>query len=625
MPSRVTPVLARWRRRIRRRAAGHVWLLALAAVATLVQALALARTLPGEQPPPLGDSIIFEYYGWYLARGARLYVDMWEVKPPLSYQTTAVLSLLSGGDQLLYHALSVALTNAAVVASVVLVGVLAAEVGGDARAGFVAGLAVYASPVAFVRATYGFKSKYFVVLAGLLAVLLLLRDRPLSGGVAAAAAVGYWQLAVVFPLVAVGLAVQRGGRRALARVAAGGAAMAALTLGPVVARGGLVPMLSQTVLAPLLVGGSKPLARRLSWLVELFQFGTVVALLGGAGVALAVASDRRRNWWLAVVWCWFAGHLVFVNFDYYADLLPLLFVNGVAVGALVGRLPDRLPVAGALPFGGGRTLPFGSGATTWPRSVTGGSGPSVPGDPGTLRRAPGRWLPLHPAVPVAGLVAALLVVNVATLGAVAGTGAHPVKEPGGVADPENVTAPYVLDEKRALLFEGLEPGTCHVFTGRRQRAWMNLTNGSRRDVVCDRLPPGYGWLAALGPATTVSRDPGGTSPGATATREPGTATPYPTLSPRPLVVVEDMRYGQRDDGTFVVTLPLRNEVGRRLAATVVVRVVAGGESHERRRTVTLAGDGARTVEVRFDLGDRQFSGLQVDVNEGPPRNASNGA
>lgn len=212
---------------------------------------------------------------------------------------------------------------------------------------------------------------------------------------------------------------------------------------------------------------------------------------------------------------------------------------------------------------------------------------------------------------VVAVILVLSAVNAATLGTVAGTEPHPLKERANVSDPADVSVPYLLDEKRALLFEDLPPATYHVSPGDRQRAWMNLTDGDHRSESCDRVPPGYEWLTALGPATTV--DSGAPPDG---DPEPRAApTERPTMTPRPLVVVDPATaYRTTENGTFVVDVPLSNEVGRALAATVRVQGSAGGTAVDRNRTLTLAGDEARVVTFRVeDAGT--LESLSIDVEE----------
>lgn len=194
----------RWRT-VRTVAREH-WAVWLAIAGLAIQLVTLWRVLQPIGPgayPPLKDSLIFEYIGWYLTEGGRLYVDVWEVKPPLSFELLAVLAWLADGNVPLYHTLALAVTNAGVVGAGLGIGLVAYELTADEFASLASGLAWYALPAVTWRAAYGYKPKYLVVAAGLLAVYLALRDRPLAAGVAGAASVGFWQLALVFPLLSV--------------------------------------------------------------------------------------------------------------------------------------------------------------------------------------------------------------------------------------------------------------------------------------------------------------------------------------------------------------------------------------------------------------------------------------
>jgi hypothetical protein len=140
----------------------------------------------------------------------------------LSFETTAVLAWVSGGDVRLFHLLCVAATSLAAVGVVVLVGAHVLDRTDDAVAAVTAGLAMDFVVAYHLRAGYGFKTKYFVALAALAAFWFLAHDRPFLGGLAAAAAIGFWQLGVVIPVLAIAVVFQRGTRRDVARIAAGG-------------------------------------------------------------------------------------------------------------------------------------------------------------------------------------------------------------------------------------------------------------------------------------------------------------------------------------------------------------------------------------------------------------------
>lgn len=551
-----------WRGQLRDR-----WPVVLAVLAVAVVATGVARVVVGPQPPPVKDSLVFEYIGWYLAHGGRLYLDAWEIKPPLNYQTTAALALVAGDNPLAYHYLAVATTASAAVGTSLLAGRLVVDVTDDRVAGVVGGLAVFAHPVFFMRAAYGFKSKYFVLFAGLGAVALALRDRYRLAGVAAAAATAYWQLGVVFPLVVLGMAGQREGRSGAVDVAVGGAALTALTVAPVVLRGGLVAMLAEVVVAPLYLGSTMPLGRRLGWLFDLLGAGGVAVGLAGVGLAGMVATDHRRDhWWLPVAWAWFAGHLAFVNVDYYADLIPLVGVSAVAVGVLLGTASRRL------------------------------------------------------SRPLSAAVAGLVLLNVATLGGVAGMDPHPTKPRLPVKDPGEVEAPYFIQERRALLFHGMEPTTCHIFISTRQREWIRTTGGRGDAVVCGRLPPGERWIRSAVPpflrgpppdaGQSASGPDAGDGTGTTPTPDGAGATPTPDGSD---VVADALRLAEADDGNLSVAVAVVNEGERARDARVVVTARAGEREVRRATAIELAPGERRTLRFGFDV-DPDAPDLAVDVS-----------
>jgi len=171
----------------------------------------LSVTLAYERPPVRADNAVFQHMGWYMVRGGRLYAEVWEVKPPLSYETTALVALVFGGDVYRYHVATVVLTMC--VAVVVLVGLLAYDLTESEAAGFLAGLTVLVLLGYHLLAATGFKSKFYFLLAGLAGVYLARRGRYLWSGFATAASVGYWQVALVFPALVVGLVYQQGGER----------------------------------------------------------------------------------------------------------------------------------------------------------------------------------------------------------------------------------------------------------------------------------------------------------------------------------------------------------------------------------------------------------------------------
>jgi len=409
------------------------WRAVLVVVAALAQALSAWRVLSLPGYPHLRDSRIFEYVGWQVARGTTLYVETFEVKPPLSFETTAALSLLAGDDQLLYHHLNVAATCLAAVCVVVLVGELAHDATGEPAAAVAAGLSPYVLPQFALRSGFGFKAKYFVLATGLLAVWLARRERDGLAGAAAAASVGYWQVAVVFPVVVLAFAARRG-RRAVGWVVAGGAVVSALVLAPVLLAGvdGVVAMLNQTVLVTTHAADDGSVLDRAVRVPGMLWWGRGLFAVGALGLALAATRDRDRAWWAAVCGAWFLAVAVAVDLDAAPDLFPSLAFLGVGVALVAARVG-----------------PAGRGV-------------------------------------VLAVAAAVVVLNVAFLGGF-GVAVDPMTladDPPPVAERGDVDAPYSTAEQHALLWYGIPADTCHVFFGPTQAAWVDAVDGSQPDERC---------------------------------------------------------------------------------------------------------------------------------------------
>lgn len=312
----------------------------------------LTVTLNSTRPPMTPDAGVFQHIGWYLTRGGRLYVDAWEPKFPLSYETTGILALLSGGDMYRLHLLSVVLMIAAVCAIVGLVVILVYDITGDDVAAPLAGLSMFLLPGFAVRPAYGFKAKYLLVLCGLLAIYLYTHGYPALSGVAAAASVGYWQAGVIFPLIVVGLAIQQRDARALERVVAGGLGFTVVMLMPVfLLWHSASEMVVQVFLVPLQTEEPASLLARLVAGVVHFKWASPLVLLGGLGLAHTARcwfSDSdgavgRTEWWIPAAAAWFAFLLFFVDFETggYTDLIPGLAFVAIGLGVVAATLDTR--------------------------------------------------------------------------------------------------------------------------------------------------------------------------------------------------------------------------------------------------------------------------------------------
>jgi len=417
---------------------------AVAAAVELVAAVRLyGRLAPGERPV-LYDSVIFEYHGWWLARGARLYVDLWEVKPPLSFEVTAALALLSGGDVRTYHLLAVAFMAGCLVATCALAATYAADRTGDPIAAVATGLAPLALAPLYWRGLIGFKAKLLVCALLVAALVADGRDRDLLAGVAAGLAVATWQAAVAVPAVLLGRAILAGERRAAGRITAGTLLAGGTALAPVVAWGALPAMVTETVLVPLLgTGGRGTPVGRVGRAVAQLGPAVVVVLVAASGFVVRARRDRVPT--AALLTAWFGGLVLFVDYDAAPDLFVAFVVTSLGVGfAVAGR--ERL--AG---------------------------------------------VPVRPVLALAVLLVAA--VAVVTLGA------HPaILEPRTSLEPYDgdrtlsPDAPYNRTEVQYLFWNEVPPPNCRLFAGVTQRnavraAELVPPDEPFRSAPCGRFAP----------------------------------------------------------------------------------------------------------------------------------------
>jgi hypothetical protein len=332
------------------------WLAVLLLSSIAIQVVQAWRLIAGyDRLPMTPDAGIFQHIGWYLTEGGRLYVDAWEPKLPLSFETTAILATLSGGDMRLFHLMNVGLMVAVTVGIVALVGLLAFELTGDGYASILAGFSMYLLAGFAVRPAYGYKAKYLLLFTGLLAVYLFLHDHPLASGAAAAASVGYWQLGAIFPLLVVGLAVGRRERDVLAAVVIGGVAFTAAMLVPVVALWNSgSEMVAQALVIPMLVDNEASLGEKVLAGVLHFKWASPFVLVGAYGAWRGSLADRNhRNWWAIAGAAQFAMFVFFLDFDTggYTDLIPGLAFVELGIGLLGDSLMSdrrRIAFAGAV-------------------------------------------------------------------------------------------------------------------------------------------------------------------------------------------------------------------------------------------------------------------------------------
>jgi hypothetical protein len=341
--SRSTTAASHLRRRLHR----HWYLLLVVQTALLEAAVAVPHIVGSGRPDINHDAMFYLFMGWYWTQGGVPYLEVWDWKPPANPVFTAVLSLLAGGNPSRLAVLSVLTTAGAAVGIVALIGLLVYYYTDDAVAAYTGGTALLTFSVFFRLAPQGFRPKYFMLLFGFAAIYLLVRGYYTGSGASAAAAAGFWQFGIVFPvIVAVGAyrgdgcleSRARDRRWRVGRTVAGMIGATVLIVLPIVFSGAIIPMITQVVFGAF--GSSEVIQpiRRLSRVKQSFGIALPIMALGVVGAILG----RRTAWWVSVGTGWALLQVGVLDFTLYADLFLLTAFCAIGYGFLMHRLDEHV-------------------------------------------------------------------------------------------------------------------------------------------------------------------------------------------------------------------------------------------------------------------------------------------
>lgn len=386
------------------------------------------------------DSALFQHAGWYISQGATLYVDIWDLKPPLIYAVTTALAVFSGGNMAVLHLLSVAVSIVTISAGVALVGVLTHRLTDDGVASMAAAGTIFVVPSVYAYPAAGIRPKYFAFLFATAALLLAVDDRPLASGAAAAACAGFWQLGAPIALLVVAMGWRRGGRVGLGRAIGGGLLVTAAVVLPFVLTGLSIPLFVEVVLAPIYGIERYTVPGRLLRLVFELGYGVLLVPIGVYGWYGAVAADRDRYWWIAVGGGGYTLQ-IFLEFQGAIEIILLLVFLALAVGLLVadaGSPSRRSAVIGVV-------LLLAASSGYW------AAGPVTPVKDRVANASDEHSTPAYESLP---------------------------------ADPEGVPS------MQAIYWGKLEPDICHYRLGHKQKHFVQVTGGTLAKSTCGRWPFG---------------------------------------------------------------------------------------------------------------------------------------
>lgn len=327
------------------------WYIVLIVQTTLLEiAVALPNIVGSGRPDLNHDAMFYLFTGWYWTQGGAPYLRVWDWKPPANPVFTAALSILAGGNPARIAVLSILTTTAAAVGIVVLVGLLVHYYTGDAVAAYTGGTALLTFNVFFRLAAQGYRPKYYLLLFGFAAIYLLVHGRYAWSGASAAAAAGFWQFGIIFPVI-VTIGAYRGdgresdhsptrghARRRVGQTVVGMAGATALIVLPIVLSGATIPMITQVVFGPLGQPESFRPVQRMARIKSLFGRALPVMAIGVVGAFFA----RRTAWWMPVGMGWALLQVGVLDLTLYADLFLLTAFCGVGYGLLMHRMDEHV-------------------------------------------------------------------------------------------------------------------------------------------------------------------------------------------------------------------------------------------------------------------------------------------
>jgi len=292
------------------------------------------------------DSKLFYHIGYIMTTGHVPYVDVWEVKPPLTYETATLISIIGGGDPQQTHIIGVIATSLMVIGVAILLYMIILELFDDELAGVLSGAVWLSYPAVHYFPALGFRVKYFAFFFGLLGIYAALKERPIFAGVLSAFAAAYWQFALVFCILVLGIFASNSSKsqgkeiksivwnRPLLGVIAGYLIAFIIVVGPIALAGGFYPMISEVIVSGLIAGETSNPVRRLGRGLLKLKSASPLVLLGVVSFVRILQPDIHRGKWISAGGLLFAIQIFFLDFDGAPDLLGGYLFVALGIGAL---------------------------------------------------------------------------------------------------------------------------------------------------------------------------------------------------------------------------------------------------------------------------------------------------
>lgn len=303
--------------------------------------------------PIYTESLIIQHSGWYLSHGGRIYIDFYSIKPPAVTELVSIISILLGRDVWNLHIGSIITTNALVILSGSLIGMISYRLTDNEIAGIVGGLAMFAQHNLFVSGWGGAGGLAHIgaIFVGFLGVYLALKRKWFLAGVFVAMAPAFYQLGLIFPVIVLGLSLHKSKRIDIMMSLGGMVTGSVVILAPIVYWGAFDNMISAVILSAATSSDTQSLLtypigyaiyRSAAWM----RSGAFLILFAGIGLLRIAYTDLKvvgipHYWWIIVGGSWSFLSILFLDFDGPPDLYMGMAFVGLSIAIIYKNINNE--------------------------------------------------------------------------------------------------------------------------------------------------------------------------------------------------------------------------------------------------------------------------------------------
>ncbi|MGB9956473.1 DolP-mannose mannosyltransferase [Haloferax prahovense] len=286
------------------------------------------------------DALLFQYSGFVIYRGGVPYRDVWDVKPPLIHEISAVIAHSVNGNPFALAVVSTVLTSGFFVLTVYLIYKLVVEWTGNDLAAATAALVPFVLPEFYYFASRGLRPKLLVIVLGISSLYLYQKERFVFSGILAAASAGLWQFGAFFSVAILGHAFYKLRYRAFVVNILSMIVTTLVVVLPFLLSGTWQQMIEQVVIAPLSTSENGAIFNRILRGGYMLKLSAPLVAIGGVSALLSNWSEYSP-WWVAPGMVWYSVQIFIFDLDGTPDLfLGLVFV-AFGIGILSHHLNEK--------------------------------------------------------------------------------------------------------------------------------------------------------------------------------------------------------------------------------------------------------------------------------------------